>query len=153
MFGHDNAGYDKFASFGPFGDLVVAGTTNNNIVIGPNSVNGVSPIANYLTKANAGELNKWCCLSIHWNISAEANKSSAWCNGKKLCDFTARTSSGSNQVTFGELDPNGVARLDGSIALFALYKDRVISDPDIRLHHHMFCKNCYYIDHDPITSG
>ena len=46
LFGHDNAGYDKSVTVGPSGDLVVAGTTNNNIVIVPNSVNGVSPIAN-----------------------------------------------------------------------------------------------------------
>ena len=151
LFGHDNAGYDKFVSFEPSGDLVVAGATNNNIVIGPNSDNGVSPIANYQTKANAGEINKWCCLSIHSNVPAGANKSNVWCNGKKLCDFTARTSAGSNQMTFGDSNPSGIAGLDGSIAFFALYKERVISEPDIRLHHHVLCKNWYNIDHDSIT--
>ena len=153
LFGHDNAGYNKFVSFGPSGDLVVAGAVNNNIVIGPNTVNGVSPIANYQTKANAGDLNKWICLSIHWNVPAGANKSSVWCNGKKLCDSTARTSAGSNQMTFGDLNPTGVAGLNGSIAFFALYKERVIPEPEIRLHHYVLCQNWYIIDHDPIALG
>ena len=153
LFGHDNLGYDKFVAFGPSGDLVLSGTTNDYIVIGPNSVNGVTPISPYLSEANAGELNKWCCLSIHWNVPAGVNKSSVWCNGKKLCDFTARTSAGSNQMTFGDLNPGGTAGLDGSIAFFGLYKERVISDPDIKLHHRVLCKNWYKIDHDIITLG
>ena len=153
LFGHDNAGFDKFVSFGPSGDLIVAGATNDHIVIGTNFVNGRSPIANYQTKANAGELNKWYCLSIHWNVPVGANKSSVWSNGKKLCDFTARTSAGSNQMTFGDLNPTGVAGLNGSIAFFALYKERVITEPDIRLHHHVLCKNWYDIDNDAITLG
>ena len=65
FFGHDNGVFEKFVSFGPSGDLIVSGTTNRHIVIGTNNVNNVAPIAAYQTKANAGELNKWCCLSIH----------------------------------------------------------------------------------------
>lgn len=48
----------------------MAGFRNDNasntiIVICSNSVGGVSPTATYQTKANAGELNKWCRLSMH----------------------------------------------------------------------------------------
>ena len=86
-------------------------------------------------------------------MHAGTNKSSVWCNGKKLCDFTARTASGSNQMTFRDLNPNGIAELNGSIASFALYKEREISDPDIKLHHHMLRQNWYNIDHDAITLG
>ena len=127
LFGHDNGGFDKFVAFSPAGELVVAGTKNDHIVAGASSFNGKNPLGPYQNKANAGELNKWICLSIHWNVPAGANKSSVWCNGKKLCDFTARTSIGSNQMTFGDLNPTGIAGLDGSIAFFALYKERVIS--------------------------
>ena len=151
LFGHDNSGFDKFVSFGPSGDLVVAGATNDHIVIGLNTVNGKTPITTYQTNANAGELNKWCCLSIHWNVPGGTNKSSVWCNGKKLCDFTARTSVGSTQMTFGDLNPNGIAGLKGSISFFALYKNRVITDPDIKLHHHVLCQNWYKITHDAIS--
>lgn len=152
LFGHDNGGYDKFVCFSDQGgELVVAGTTNNHIVIGSNAVNGKQPIADFQSKANAGRLGKWCCLSIHWDVPAGADKSSVWCNGKKLCNFTARTSVGSNQMTFGDLNPGGVAGLYGSIAFFALYKEISISDSDIKLHHHVLCKNWYKIDHDDIT--
>ena len=116
LFGHDNNGYDKFVSFGPSGDLVAASTTKNVIVIGSNTVNYVTPIANYQIKANARNFNIWCCLSVHWDVPAGANKSSVWCNGKELCNFTARTSSGSNHMIFGDRNPNGIAGLDGSIA-------------------------------------
>lgn len=38
--------------------IVIAGTANNNTVIGPNAVNSSVPIANYLSKTYADELNK-----------------------------------------------------------------------------------------------
>jgi len=120
IFGHGNGGYDKFIAFSPTGELAVAGTTNQYIIIGPKSFDNKKPIANYQTKANAGELNKWCCLSIHWNVPAGANKSSVWCNGKKLADFTARTSPGLNNMTFGDVNPNGYAGFNGSIAFFCI---------------------------------
>ena len=153
LFGHDNGGYDKFVAFVNSGDLIIAGTTNNFIIIGTGSFQGNSPIAAYQTKANPSELNKWCCLSIHWNVPAGANESSVWCNGKQLANFEARTSAGSNQMTFGDLDPNGIAGLNGSIILFGLQKGQAITDTDIKLHHHVFCNNWYKIDHDPITLG
>ena len=151
LFGHDNGSFDKFVSFGPSGDLIVAGATNDHIVIGVNQVNGKNPTANYQTNANAGALNNWICLSIHWNVPAGANKSSVWCNGKKLTDFTARTSAGSTQMTFGDLNPNGIAGLIGSISFFGLYKNKFISDDDIKLHHHVLCNNWYKITHDAIS--
>ena len=109
LFGHDNGGFDKFIAFSPQGDLIVSGATNDHIVIGQNTTNGRSPISDYQTKANAGELNKWICLSIHWNIPTET--SYVYCNGKKLTDFTSRSSIGSTQVTFADLNPNGIAPL------------------------------------------
>ena len=92
FFGHDNGGYDKAVYFSPAGELMIAGTTNNLIVIGPNNVTKydgaiLTPIADYQTKANAGELNKWCCLSIHWSVPGGNNASSVWCNDKKTSQF------------------------------------------------------------------
>ena len=153
LFGHDDAGFDTFVAFSPSGHLVVAGTQQNHIVVGPSDFGGITTSGQYPAKANAGELNNWMCSSIHWNVPAGANKSNVWCNGKKLCDFTARTSSGSNQMTFGDLNPNVIAGLNGSIAFFALYKERVIPEPEIRLHHYVLCQNWYNIDHDAITMG
>ena len=67
LFAHDNGSSDKFVSFSPNGDLVVSGTTNDYIIKGSNPTPNKQPIAPYKAKANAGEINKWVCLSIHWD--------------------------------------------------------------------------------------
>ena len=126
MFGHDNSFFDKVISFSPNGDLIVSGTTNDHIVIGQNSTNGRSPIAPYKTKANAGELNKWVCLSVHWILPSET--SYMYFNGKKLAIFTSRTSLGSVQLTFDDINTSGIASLYGHISYFLLYKYRRISE-------------------------
>ena len=147
LFGHDNGQFDKFVAFSPQGDLIISGTINDHIVIGKNNTNGRSPIADYKSKANAGELNKWICLSVHWNISSE--KSYVYCNGKKLTDFTSRTSVGSTQMTFGDLNPNSIAPFYGQIASFLLYKNHRMIGRDILLHHSVLCK-WYNVDYDAI---
>ena len=71
LFGHDNIGFDKFVCFGKNGtngeeSLMIAGINGSDVVIiGPHSISGYNPISNYKINANAGELNKWICLSIH----------------------------------------------------------------------------------------
>ena len=145
LFGHDNAGFDKFVCFGKHGtngeeSLMIAGIDGSDvIIIGPKSYYGYNPISDYKTNANAGELNKWICLSIHWDVPSGSNKSSVWCNNQKLASFTARTSPGSTQMTFGDIGPSGIAPLDGSIAFFGLYKGFVLSDDLIKLHHKVLC--------------
>ena len=141
LFGHDNGGFDKFVCFGENGtngeeSLMIAGINGlDAITIGPYGISGYNPIAGYKTNANAGELNKWICLSIHWDVPGSTNKSSVWCNNQQLALFTAGTSTGSTQMTFGDIDPSGIAPLDGSIAFFGLYKGFVLSDEIIELHH------------------
>ena len=149
LFGHDNGGYDKFISFSPNSELIVSGDKNNFNVIGSNPVTLKYPIAAYKTKANAGEINKWICLSVHWDnyTTPAGNNSSVYCNGKKLANFESKRMTGSTQMTLGDLNPNGVAPLDGDIAFFALYKDKLIAEKDILLHHHVLC-NWFDIDHD-----
>ena len=150
LFGHDNGGWDKFVAFTP--------NTNNLIISGTNKdgseynggFNAQVTASDWQTKADASELNKWCCMSIHWDVPAGNGKSSCWVNGKKVKSFTARTSAGSNQMTFGDLDPNGIAGLNGNIQLFLLYKGFGMADLIIKAHHKMLCER-FYIDHDPIT--
>ena len=149
LFGHDDGGFDAFVTFSPQGDLIVSKTTNDHIVIGKNTTNGRTPIADYQSKANAGELNKWICLSVHWNIPTET--SYVYCNGKKLTDFTSKSGGvGSQQMTFGDLNPNSIAPFNGKIASFLLYKNKRMTKRDILLHHKVMCK-WYGVDHDPIT--
>ena len=52
-----------------------------------------------LNKANPGELNKWICLLVHWDI-VRSDQSSVWCNHKKSKTFTARVSRGNDKTTF-----------------------------------------------------
>ena len=80
LFGHDDGGYGTFVSFcADSGDLVVSGSVGDFIVIGGAIVNSKSPIANYPSGANAGELNKWIVLSIQWIVDAlPTNHSSVW---------------------------------------------------------------------------
>ena len=145
LFGHDNGGFDKFVCFGQNGtngeeSLMIAGINGLDVItIGPHGISGYNPIAGYKTNANAGELNKWICLSIHWDVPGSTNKSSVWCNNQQLALFTAGTSQGSTQMTFGDIDPGGIAPLDGSIAFFGLYKGSVLSDEIIKLHHKVLC--------------
>ena len=150
LFGHDNGGFDKFVTFSPTGELVISGTPNQHIVIGRKAFNGKNAIAPYQSKANAGELNKWICLSIHWDVPGGNNASETWCNGKKLANFTARTSQGSTKMTFGDLNPSGIAGLKGDIAFYCLYKGENLTETNIKLHHQVLCK-WYAVGHDPIS--
>ena len=145
LFGHDNAGFDKFVCFGQNGtngeeNLMIAGVDGSDVILfGPKSYYGYSVLNGYKTNANAGELNKWICLSIHWDVPSGSNKSSVWCNNQQLGLFTAKTSPGSTQMTFGDINPGGIAPLDGSIAFFGLYKGFILSDDIIKLHHKVLC--------------
>ena len=144
LFGHDNGGWDKFVCFNPrtSNSMVISGTTNQKSV----EVIG----SDWKSKANASELNKWYCLSVHWDVPAGAKKSSCWVNGKKVKSFTSRTSQGSTQMTFGDLNPNGGVGLNGDIQLFLLYKNWGMSDLIIKAHHKMICER-YGVIHDAIS--
>ena len=87
IMGHDDGGYNKFIGLVP-GNLIVSGTVNNVINIGANNVHGHQPYASFKPKANPSDLNKWICLSVHWNIVSEP--SYVFCNGQKLCEFQSR---------------------------------------------------------------
>ena len=144
LFGHDNGGWDKFVAFtANTNKLIVAGAEKDgtemndgyNITLGTNE---------WQTKANASELNKWCLLSVHWDVGAG---SSVWVNTKKLKTFRAKRSTGSTEMTFGDLDPSGIAGLAGCIQMFLVYKGRELSERLIRAHHKMICER-FEVDHE-----
>ena len=152
LFGHDDAGWDKFVCFSIDESLVVSGADPQFVVIGSSGLLNVNPIADYQSKANASELNKWISLSVHWDVPGGSEASEIWCNGKKLANFTARSSTGSNQMIFGDLNPNGKAGLKGDIAFYCLYKGEKHDELRIKLHHHVMC-NWFLVDCDPILGG
>ena len=143
LFGHDNQGWDKFVTFKP--------TTNNLVISGVHTVNNIEVTSSdWQTKADASVLNKWHCLSIHWDVPAGANKSSCWVNGKKVKTFRAKTSPGSNTMVFGDLDPGKLAPLNGDIQLFLLYKGWNMDEMIIKAHHKMICER-YGVDHTRVS--
>ena len=148
IMGHDDAGYDKFIGLYT-SNLIISGTVNNFINIGSCVVNGYQPHAPFKNKANASTLNKWICLSVHWNISSET--SFVYINGQEICQYQSRVSQGSFKVTIGDLNPSGISGMDGSIAAFILYKNKRMSKRDILLHHYVFCSKWFNIDYEPIT--
>ena len=82
LFGHENGGFDKFVCFGKHGTtgeetLMIAGVNGDVILFGPHKISSYSQISAYKANANAGELNKWICLSIHWDVPGGTNNSSA----------------------------------------------------------------------------
>ena len=48
-------------------------------------------------------------------------------------------------MTFGDLNPDGIANFQGAIGFFSLHKDKILSVDDIRLQHYVLCKR-YSID-------
>ena len=149
LFGHDNRGFDKFIAFlpSPSKDLVIS-YGGDYATIGPTS--GSKSIGTYKNKTNCSNYNLWICLSIHWKESAGNNGSSVYCNGQKMGVFTTKTTKGSNQTTFRDLSPSGIAPLNGDIALFILYRNEM-EESDILLHHKCICNNWLNIDHEPIN--
>ena len=138
LFGHDNQGWDKFIAYKP--------TTNNLVISGVHGVNNVEVTSSdWQTKADASVLNKWICLSTHWDVPAEAGKSSCWVNGKKVKTFRAKTSPGSNQMVFGDLDPGKLAPLNGDIQMFLLYKGRNMDELVIKAITNCFVKDMGWI--------
>ena len=143
LFGHDNQGWDKFICYKP--------TTNNLLISGVHGTNNVEVTSSdWQTKADASVLNKWICLSVHWDVPAGAGKSSCWVNGKKVKTFRAKTSPGSKNMVFGDLDPGKLAPLNGDIQLFPLYKGWNMDELIIKAHHKMICER-YGVDHSRIT--
>ena len=149
LFGNDNGGCGKFVSFvpPPNKDLIIS-YGGNYATIGP-TVHDRS-IGTYKNKANPSEINKWICLSIHWNQSAGTNGSFVYCNGQKLSSFTTITTQGSSRMIICDINLTGVAPLKGDKAMFILYRHKM-EESDILLHHKCICEKWFNIDHKPIN--
>ena len=68
------------------------------------------------------------CVSVHMDVPGGAGKSSVWANGKKFKTFTASSSSWSNMMVFGDINPTTTVPLNGDIQLFLLYKGSLQND-------------------------
>ena len=109
-------------SFLPTFELVVS-YGGEYLTVGPTS--GFKKGGSHVLKASSGVLNKWICLSVHWDVDGGQSQSFLYCNREKLATFTSFFSDGSTQMTFGDLNPSGIAPLKGDIALFLLYRHRM----------------------------
>ena len=107
-------------------------------------------IGSYKNKANRSELNKWICLPVHWNKPAGNNGSSVYCNGQKLGVFTTTTNAGSTRTAIGASNINGRPPLNGDIALFITYRNKM-EELDILLHHKCICEKWFNIYQEPIS--
>ena len=133
--------------------MVISGDSSNFFIcIGSNNANHKGPIAPYQSKANAGALNKWVCLSIHWDMytTPNNNESSVYCNGKKLTSFTSKTVSGDTTLTIGDIKNGTNSPFDGSISFFSILKHEKMTEKEILFYHYVLC-NLYNVDHDPIN--
>ena len=139
LFGHDNLGYDKFVAYSG-SNLVVSGANNANkcVYIGPAaSLQSFNKLADYSIN-DLGELNKWHCLSVHWDnkSSNKVEKSKIYWNKKHIGDFTADNRTGNNTTVFGGLDPStDIAPLNGNIAFFCVYLNDILDEKTILDHH------------------
>ena len=139
LFGHDNGGFDKFIAHSG-SNLVVSGADSANkcVYIGPAaSLQSFSKLDDY-SENDLGELNKWHCLSVHWDnkSSPKTEKSKIYWNSKHIGDFTAGNRVGANTTVFGGLDAaNNVAPLNGNIAFFCVYLDFILDERTILDHH------------------
>ena len=139
LFGHDNLGYDKFVAHSG-SNIVISGadSAHNCVYLGPApSLNDFLSLGDY-SENDLGELNKWHCLSVHWDnkSSPKTEKSKIYWNRKHMGDFTADNRTGNNTTVFGGLDPTtDVAPLNGNIAFFCVYLDFMLDERTILDHH------------------
>ena len=152
LFGHDNGGYDKFVCFSSLKSLIISGINQEFIVIGANSANFKAPLASFKSKADAGELNKWICLSVHWDTDSSplTDQSSVYCNGKLLQVFTSRSRTGNTKLVIGDLKNDVFAPLDGNIIFFSVLKYQKMREKEIKFYHYILC-NLFNVEHDKIS--
>ena len=139
LFGHDNLEYDKFVAYSG-SNFVVSGAHNTYkyVYLGPaSSLQSFLKLDDY-SENDLGELNKWHCLSVHWDnkSSPKTEKSKIYWNCKHVGDFTADNRVGASTTIFGGLDPlTNIAPLNGNIAFFCVYLDFILDEKTILDHH------------------
>jgi len=119
LFGDDNSNYDRFV-----------GLYNNKVTIG-GSGGGNSDwiyISSFPDDANPLQTSTYCILSVHWNATGECrcgkDRSSAYCNGKKLATFTAHGIDGDTSFALGAIGIKGNYPMKGDIGRFLVCGNR-----------------------------
>ena len=139
LFGHDDSGYDKFVAYSG-SNLVVSGASlvNKSVYVGPaSSLQSFLKLGDY-SENDLGELNKWHCLSVHWDnkSSPKTEKSKIYWNKKHIGDFTTDNCLGASITIFGGLDAStDIAPLNGNIAFFCVYLNFIVDEKTILDHH------------------
>ena len=139
LFGNDDGNYDKFVAYSG-SNLVVSGadSANNCVYLGPAaSLQSFLKLDDY-SENDLGELNKWHCLSVHWDnkSSPKTEKSKIYWKKKHIGDFTADNRAGASTTIFGGLDPlTNIGPLNGNIAFFCVYLNFIIDEKTILDHH------------------
>ena len=133
-----------FVGFSTLRDLITSNSSSRFIRIGVAN----DAVAPYKNKANAGELNKWCSLSVHWyHVSPRTDKSSVYCIGVKLTNFTSTNLQIKGKMEIGafnfnnnhrfsnfELSLGGTGMFKGNIAFF-MFKKRIMNERNILMYH------------------
>ncbi|XP_078492093.1 uncharacterized protein LOC144747730 [Ciona intestinalis] len=120
-------------------DLNISGTSNVSAVYGQ----GLSPLPalqnnpQFQTRLSHERQNGH---SVQWNVDGGVDASSAWCNGKLLERFQARTSSSETKFVIGSTKLNGGSILHGAIGEFVLFKDVITDDVMKKYHLHFIEK-------------
>ena len=101
-------------------------------------------------KANATELNKLICLSVHWdqnNVSG-VKKGNLYVNGKEIVSFTTnqKLSHNSNTKFYLGSKNKEFGKMDGEI-LYVYISTRKMKEKEIVLNHYLLCKK-YGVDFD-----
>ena len=139
LFGIDNGGYDFFVAHSG-SNLVVSGAADPDkcVYVGPAaSLQSFLKLNDY-SENDLGELNKWHCLSVHWDNKSvvKTEKSKIYWNKIHIGDFTADNRVGKNTTVFGGLNPStDIAPLNGNIAFFCVYLNDILDEKTILDHH------------------
>ena len=125
--------------FSSLKDLIISHVSGRYIKIGTAN----DAVVPYKNKANAGEL-KWCSLSTHWKDSSRFNKSSVYCNGVKFTNFASISLQTNDKMQIGSFNFNSGHKFSNSdlnLAGTGMFKQGIIDERTILLHHKRFMKN------------
>ena len=122
---------------------------NSSLYITNSSIDMV-PNSRWQLKANAKEINKLICLSVHWDKSniGKPHKGNLYVNGKEIVSFSTKYNYSHNSNTKFYLGSKNkdYGKMDGEI-LYIYISTRKIKYPEIVLNHYLLCKK-FEIDFD-----
>ena len=144
LFGNDNGYWDR---------LILL--CNNALNVGgaglPGEHSGPYWVSSFPKDANPIQTSSFCVVSVHWNAVGESGcghqKSSIFCNGKKVGVFTASNIYGDKTFALGAVGITGKYALKGDIGRFLVCGNRahVMTEDDI-LYVHKYLMNEWKIN-------